>query len=392
MYRELSEQLGCQWYELFNRYAADLYPGRYTLTVCRELADMAIEIGYLARRKGSLVVAHNYLYPEFHELADKVGDSLGLSFFVRDAGAKRVDFQSVYFMGETAKIIVGDKARVYVSDVPETLGCSLVFGTDHEWLLNWKRDNPGGLLVTYVNSDAYTKSISDFISTSRNTDRIIMYALKNYPGRKILVLPDKFLGFVMKERALNALRAEGVVVDPDLIEVYTYRKDGWGACCYVHEQIGMNVAEDMLDEYPDAELMIHPECGCASACLYKMQQGIIPQARAYFLSTEAMLERAQASDKKQFIVATEKGMIYRLRKALPEKEFISISANAECRFMKANTFAKLRASLLSDRYEIVMCDDCCDPKKPYIDASTIHIQRRVASRASIGILRMLTIK
>lgn len=391
MYNELAEVLAREWYERFNRFAADLYPGRYTLAKCRELASLAIEIGYLARAKKSMVVAHNYLYPEFHELADHVGDSLGLSFLVRDAHARRVDFESVYFMGETAKIIVGDATRVYVSNTPKVLGCSLVFGTDHEWLLNWKAQNPDGLLVTYVNSDAYTKAMSDFISTSRNTDRIIAYALKNYPGRKILVLPDKFLGFVMKERALNLLRNEGVTVDPDLVEVYTYRKDEWGACCYVHEQIGMNAAEEMLDRYPDAVLMIHPECGCASGCLYKMQAGIIPEARAYFLSTEAMLERARAAKNKTFIVATEKGMIYRLRKMLPDKEFIPVSDNAECRFMKKNTLENLRTSLVSDRYEIVVCDDCCDPKNPFIDETTIHIQRSIAKRASVGIERMLSI-
>ena len=196
-----AKTLAADWYDLFSRYAADLYPGRYTREKCLYLAEQAVEIRRLAAEKHSTIVAHNYLYPEFHELADKVGDSLGLSFYVRDRKAARVDFESVYFMGATAKMITGDATRVFVPDHSDVLGCSLVFGTDHEWLERWKARNPGGILVTYVNSDAYTKSISDFISTSRNTDKIIAYAVKTFPGRRILVLPDKFLGLVSQTRA-----------------------------------------------------------------------------------------------------------------------------------------------------------------------------------------------
>ena len=120
----------------------------------RQLAEQAVQIRRLAAEKHSTIVAHNYLFPEFHELADKVGDSLGLSFYVRDRRAARVDFESVYFMGATAKMITGDATRVFVSDRPAALGCSLVFGTDHEWVERWKARHPHGLLITYVNSDA----------------------------------------------------------------------------------------------------------------------------------------------------------------------------------------------------------------------------------------------
>src|SRR5262245_42009608 len=120
-----AKAVGAQWYELFSRYAADLYPGRYTRERCAELAEQADEIKQLAVQKQSTIVAHNYLYPEFHELAEKVGDSLGLSFYVRDRQAPRVDFESVYFMGATAKMITGDATRVFVPDRPDVLGCSL---------------------------------------------------------------------------------------------------------------------------------------------------------------------------------------------------------------------------------------------------------------------------
>jgi quinolinate synthase len=386
-----ANSLAEEWYELFSRHAADLYPGRYTREMCRTLAQQAVEIRRLAAEKQSTLVAHNYLYPEFHELADKVGDSLGLSFYVRDRKAARVDFESVYFMGATAKIITGDATRVFVPDRPATLGCSLVFGTDHEWLERWKARHPDGLLITYVNSDSYTKSISDFISTSRNTDRIIVHAVKSFPGRRILVLPDKFLGLVMKQRALETLAAEGVRVDPDSIEVYTHAKGEWKACCYVHERIGEHGVESMMEEHPEAELMIHPECGCASSCLYKLHAGILPRGKAYFLSTEGMVEHAHRSPAQSFIVATEMGMVYRLRKECPQKTFLPVSLQAECRYMKANRFEKLLDSLRSDRIEIVLCDDCCDPRSPYEDERVVHIQRSVAARARTGVERMLAV-
>lgn len=384
-------QLAQHWYEQFSRHAEDLYPGRYTPQLCRELAERAVEIRALARERGSTIVAHNYLYPEFHELADMVGDSLGLSLHVREIGAPRVEYQSVFFMAATAKIITGDRTRVYVPDHPEPLGCSLVFGTDHAWLERWKAKNPGGVMVTYINSDAYTKSLCDYVSTSRNTDKIIVRALLDNPDAKVLVLPDKFLGHVMKQRALDSLQEQGTTVDPDRVEIYEHRVGEWNACCYVHEQIGEHAVDHMLEEHPEAELMIHPECGCASSCLYKLHAGVIPRARAYFLSTEGMVERARQSDRKQFIVATEKGMVYRLRKELPEKEFIPVSLQAECRYMKVNQLDKLAASLRNEAVEVVICDDCCDPRAPFEDEHTVHIPRSVADKARTGIERMLSI-
>lgn len=386
-----SKSLARHWYELFSSFAEDLYPGRYTKEKCNELAKQAIEIKRLAKEKESTIVVHNYLYPEFHEIADFIGDSLGLSLQVKNSNAKRVDFQSVFFMGATAKIINGNKTNVFVEDTPQVLGCSLVFGTDYEWLEDWKRKNPGGILITYINSDAYTKSISDYVSTSRNTDKIIVHALKTFPGKKILVLPDKFLGHVMKVRALELAAKETLKVDPDLIEIYNVRKGEFWSACYVHELIGPDASEIALLDHPDAELMIHPECGCAASCLMKLQEGKIPRGKAYFLSTEQMIERAKVTPAKKILVATEKGMIYRLRKEIPGKEFLPVSSKAECKFMKSNTFDKLLRSLKEDRLEIILCNDCCDPKKPYQDDRVIHIQKSIAKKAKIGIDRMLSI-
>lgn len=387
-----AKETAAKWYDLFSRYAADLYPNRYTPEHCLALAEQAEEIKALAAAKGSKIAVHNYLLPEFHEIADYIGDSLGLAINVRGSGARRVDFQSVFFMGATAKIILGDRARVFTCDTPEVLGCSLVFGTDYGWIERWKKQNPEGLVATYVNSDAYTKSISDYVTTSRNTGMIIAEALRKHPGRKILVLPDKYLGYVMKAKALEEFPPEQRQELGALIEIYTHPFGGYNACCYVHEKIGDDAPERALEEHPDAELMIHPECGCASSCLYKLDAGILPRARVYYLSTEQMIWRAKKSDRKTFMVATEKGMIYRLRKELPEKTFLPVSDEAECRFMKANTFDKLLRSLKEDRYEIVLCDDCCDPKKPYQDDRVVHIPRSVAQQAKVAIDRMMEIR
>lgn len=379
-------QLAAQWYERFSRLAIDLYPGRYTHQVCFELAELAIEIKRRAAEKNSRIVAHNYLYPEFHEIADDLGDSLGLAQRVREINARRVDFQSVYFMGATAKIINEDATRVFVSDTPDVLNCSLVLGTDYTWLKHWKKKNPDGILVTYVNSDAYVKAMSDYIGTSRNMDKVIVTAAERHPDQKILVLPDRFLGMVMRARAME----QGV--DGERIEVYSHPFQGYNASCYVHEKIGEKGIETALDTYPEAELLIHPECGCASSCLLKLEQGIIPRSRAYFCSTEQMVTHARTSEAPAFIVATEKGMIYRLRKEVPNKIFYPVSLQAECRYMKANTLEKLLRSLQEDRLEIVLCNDCCDPEHSYQDASTVHIQRSIATRAKVAIDRMLAIQ
>lgn len=381
-----TQALADRWYELFSRHAADLYPGRYTREFCAELAEKAVEVRRLAAEKGSTVVAHNYQYPELQEVADFVGDSLGLAFKVRDAKATRVDFSSVHFMGATAKMIVGDATRVFVQGDPDVHSCSLVRGTDHRWLERRKLLDPSLVLVTYVNSDAYTKALSDYISTSRNTASVIATAAREHPGSKVLVLPDKFLGQVMKWQAVNE---KGV--DPDRVEVYMNPFGGYNACCYVHEKIGDEAPERALEEFDDAELMLHPECGCASSCLFKLSAGILPKGRVYYLSTEGMLERARTSAAKRFVIGTEKGMIYRLRKEMPDREFHPVSQEAVCDFMKQNTLDKLLASLRDDKYEVVL-DDAADPKVERIEGGVIKVNRAVAAKAKVAIDRMLAIQ
>ncbi len=322
-------------YERLNKFAADLFPGRYTRAYVQQLAGMAQEVRALAAAKKSLIVAHNYQYPELQEVAETVGDSLKLSQYVAAQKASRVDFCGVQFMAETAKIILGDSARVYMPDLP---GCSLVASIDPRRLDHWMAANPGGIVISYVNTDAATKARSDIVCTSRNAGAVVEYAVREYPGRRILFLPDKYLGAVVLAQTK---------VDPALVDLY----DGH---CHVHARIGETALEDAMDRHPEAELLIHPECGCASACMAKAMSGRLPYQKAYFLSTDQMITHAAASASREFVVATETGMLYRLRKEVAGKKFYPVSDLAVCEYMKMNTLEKLLDSLRLDRVEIVL--------------------------------------
>ncbi len=325
-----------KWYDTFNRAAGDLYPGRYTPSYTAHLADTARRIRELAARKRSLIVAHNYQFPELQEVAAEVGDSLGLSRYVSRQTAPRVDFCGVWFMGETAKTIVGDRIKVYMPDRP---GCSLVDSIDHARVRRWKKTCPDGIVISYVNTDAATKALSDYICTSRNAAHVLDHAASQNPGKRVLFLPDKFLGSVSI--------AQSKVVDPALVDLY----DG---CCHVHAKIGESALEEAFDRHPESELLIHPECGCASHCMAKVMQGNSPYQKAFFLSTEGMIRHAAASRSREFIVGTEMGMVYRLRRELPSKTFYPVSPDAVCEFMKMNTLEKLLDSLERDRIEVTI--------------------------------------
>ncbi|AEE15319.1 Quinolinate synthase [Thermodesulfobium narugense DSM 14796] len=377
-----ANSLAKKFYDLFNRYAEDLYPGRYTHEKCKDLANIYFEIKDLKQKKDSLILSHNYLYPEFHEISDNIGDSLGLSLFVKEKKCKRVDFQGVFFMGSTSKIIVGNEKRLFVPDKPENLGCSLVDSIDTTYIKNWK-EKYDGVVISYVNSDIYTKSLSDYICTSRNADKVIINAIKKFKGKKVLILPDKNLGKVMKARAIDSLKEEGTDVDPNIIEVYEQEK----AYCHVHEKISLDYILSLIDKYKESDLLIHPECSC-SFKLYEMtKKDKELKKKLFIVSTEQMVSSAKSSSAKSFIVGTEKGMVYRLRKEVPEKEFLPIDF-AQCEYMKENTLEKLLESLKSDRYEIFISDT----EEVEFREDGIYLPRKVAEKARVAIERMLEIK
>ncbi len=342
------------WWENLSRYAEDLYPGRYTRDYVKTLAELSQQVEVLARQKKSRVVAHNYQYPELQEVAEHVGDSLALSNYLAERPAPRVDFCGVLFMGETAKTIVGNDTRVFMPDLP---GCSLVASIHPEILDRWIARHPDGILVSYINTDALTKSRSHYVCTSRNAVQVVEHAARENPGRRILFLPDKYLGAVVLAQAR---------VDKSLVDLY----DG---ACHVHARIGEKALDIALDRYPDAELLIHPECGCASSCMARTIRGDWPHRQAYFLSTDQMLSHARRSPARQFVVATEKGMVYRLRKEVPEKIFYPVSDEAECEYMKMNTLEKLHDSLLNNHHEVLLDED-------------------VRQKALVAIQRMLSIQ
>ena len=227
------------WHEHFNRFAGDLYPGRYTAGYVRDLVEVGQRVRALAEEKGSVIVAHNYQYPELQEVAEEVGDSLGLSQYVAAKEPQRVDFCGVWFMGETAKTILGKRSKVFMPDRP---GCSLVASIDHGRIGNWISHNPDGIIVSYINTDARTKALSHYICTSRNAPQILQHAAEKHPGQRILFLPDKYLGAV-------SLAQTGI--DASLVDLY----DG---ACHVHAKIGEHALEGAFDRHPEADLLIHP--------------------------------------------------------------------------------------------------------------------------------------
>lgn len=386
---------GREIYDELQRTASDIYPGKYTLPVCEEIAEQLPEARALAKEKGVTPTAHYYTPPESQMAADKVGDSLALSLYARDIHAKKVISQTVAFMGTTAKIITGDATRVYLLDHSSVLGCSLVNGTDHAWIQHWKRKNPNGNVLSYINSDVLLKSMSRVITTSRNTSEIIVDTVIRYPGEPILICPDKYLGAIMKIRALQILEERhSIIADKklkDSIQIYDHKFQGNNAACYIHEKFDQNRVDELVDIYPDAVLMMHPECGCIVDCMLKLEGGKIAHDRSYVASTEKMIHIAKSSSATTFIVATEAGHLYALRKLVPEKTFIPVSPNAHCEFMKGNNLTKLIRSLRENRWELIFCDDCqdcIDPRFPYEDDRFIHIPRHLAEKAKEPIDRM----
>ncbi len=385
---------GFGWYQDFRKNALE-YPGEYPLDVCEELFAKGLEIRDLLLKKGSQLFVHYYQRPESQKLADVRGDSLFLAMQARKLKPQRIDYQAVNFMAQTAKIIVGNDTRVYVSDSSKVLGCSLVEGTDYDWVESWKKEYKHGKIVSYINSSPYLKSLSDYICTSSNATAIIVDAIQRNAGEKILILPDKFLGYIMKNGATSFMAQHGIPFDPGLIDVYDQPFGGYHACCYVHEQFGPDQIDVAMIEHPDAEILIHPECGCATVCMRKLLAGEIPYEKAFVSSTKGMIERAILSSSKEFIVATEAGHLYTLREQVPGKTFYPVNPT-HCKFMKGNSFDKLLRSLREDCIEIVICEQgcsqCTDPRHPYEDGEVSHLPRNHVEAARKGIERMLAIQ
>jgi quinolinate synthase len=288
-----------------------------------EIALMHDEVKALARERGAVILAHNYQVPEVQDVADYVGDSLGLS---REAAATEADaivFCGVHFMAETAKILSPEKT-VLIPD-PDA-GCSLAASITAEQLRQWKAENPGAVVVSYVNTTAEVKAETDYCCTSGNAKAVIEAIPRD---REILFLPDMYLGLWLEKvtgRKLNI----------------------WLGECHVHAGIRPADIERWQAEAPDAELLVHPECGCASQAM------AFGNERTHILSTEGMINFAKTSPKPRMLVATEIGIIHRLEKEAPGKRFEPVNRNAFCKYMKMITLEKLRDSLRDWKFEVTV--------------------------------------
>jgi quinolinate synthase len=287
---------------------------------------LAAEIEQLKQERNAVIFAHNYQVPDVQDIADFVGDSLGLSRQAAETEADTIVFCGVHFMAETASIISPDKT-VLIPDLDA--GCSLADSITADQLREWKAEHPDAVVVSYINTTAAVKAESDYCCTSSNAVKIV----ESIPEeREILFLPDKFLG--------------------GYVEMVTGRKlNIWQVVCHVHEKIGeLNLAEKQK-EHPDAEILIHPECGCSTSCMMKSAM-YFDCKDGHIHSTSGMLNHAHESDNEEFVVATETGILHRMEKENPGKEFYAANENSVCEFMKMITIEKLYDSLREGQFEV----------------------------------------
>jgi quinolinate synthase len=301
-----------------------------------EIETMHEEIRALAAERGAVILAHNYQVPEVQDVADFVGDSLGLSREAAGTDAEAIAFCGVHFMAETAAILSPDKT-VLIPDLDA--GCSLAASITAEQLREWKAENPGAVVVSYVNTTAEVKAESDYCCTSGNAKSVIEAIPED---TEILFLPDMYLGLWLEKVTGRKLRI-------------------WLGECHVHAGIRPADIERWQADAPDAELLVHPECGCASQCM------AFGNGRTHILSTEGMINFARTSPKERFLVATETGIIHRLAKEAPEKRFEAVSEKAICRYMKMITLEKLRDSLRDWKHVVTVPEDVAAKARGAID-------------------------
>jgi quinolinate synthase len=290
--------------------------------------DYTKEIQRLKKEKNAIILAHNYQISEVQDVSDFVGDSLKLSRLAGETGASIIVFCGVHFMAETASIISPNK-RVLIPDLEA--GCSLASSINPQELLKWKNENPDAMVVSYVNTSAEIKALSDYCCTSSNAVKVVQSIPKETP---ILFLPDMFLG------------------------------------AYVAEVTKRNNIK-ILQKYSKAEFLVHPECSCTSSTLYHISKGDINRD-CKILSTEGMMKEANSSKNNQFLIATEVGILHRMQEENPSKEFIPVKQDAICKYMKKITIDKVYNSLLNDVYEV-------------------KVPENIAKKAIIPIERMLAI-
>ena len=285
------------------------------------------EIKKWRKKRSALILAHNYQIPAIQDIADFVGDSLELSKQAAKSSKELIIFCGVHFMAESAAIFSPEKT-VLIPDLKA--GCSLAASIDAEELRRWKAKYPSAVVVSYVNTTAEVKAESDYCCTSTNAVAVVNAIPKN---KRILFVPDMFLGaFVQKKTGRDLIIYPGE--------------------CHVHARVRPEDVLNKMKDSPEADFLIHPECGCVSNCMHFVANGDIPADKTHILSTGGMLKHAKQSKKSDFIVATETGIIHQLKKQNPEKNFAPLRDDMVCQFMKMITLPKLLNSLVNLEFEV----------------------------------------
>ncbi len=311
-------------------------------------AEWAAEVRRLATLRGATLLAHNYQLPAIQDVADHVGDSLALSRIAASAAEDTIVFCGVHFMAETAKILAPEKT-VLIPDA--RAGCSLADSITADELRAWKADHPDAVVVSYVNTSAEVKALTDVCCTSSNAVEVVASI---DPGTTVLFLPDQFLGAHVKR------------------ETGRTNMEIWAGECHVHAGINGDELTAQAAAHPDAELFVHPECGCATSALYLAGEGAVPADRVKILSTGGMLDAARSTGASQVLVATEIGMLHQLRRAAPEVDFQPVNPKASCKYMKMITPEALLRCLRDGTDEV-------------------HLERSVADAARSSVERMIAI-
>jgi len=340
-----------------------------------EIDELKREVRALAAERRAVILAHNYQVPEVQDVADYVGDSLGLSRRAAAAeDAEVIAFCGVHFMAETASILCPQKT-VLIPDLDA--GCSLAASIDVAQLADWRAQHPRGVVVMYVNTTAEVKALTDYCCTSANAVEVVRHIYDVHGAdTEILFGPDMWLGAYV-EKTLGR------------------RMHVWDGECHVHAGIRPSDIEATRAAHPDADFLIHPECGCSTSVMEYVAAGDVSPEGVHMLSTGGMLKYAQEAERdiaasisdddasaqgeggrdarrREAVVATETGMLYPLRMAAPDVDFIPANAEASCMYMKMITLPKLRDALRDMKFEV-------------------RVPEQVAERARVPIDRMVAV-
>ncbi|HJJ23560.1 MAG TPA: quinolinate synthase NadA [Nitrosopumilus sp.] len=314
----------------------------------QQTSKLKDEILKLKKEKGVVILAHNYQIPDVQDVADFTGDSLGLSRQAAKVKEKIILFCGVHFMAETAAIICPEK-KILLPDLEA--GCSLSDSITVNELRNWKKQHPDAIVVGYVNTSAEIKAELDYCCTSSNAVNVVKSISKD---KEILFLPDMFLGsYVAKMTGRKNMHI-------------------WAGECHVHAGITPEDITKKLDSMEDTEFIIHPECGCTTPIMYDVADGSFDDKKVSILSTEGMLKHVNESKSKNFVVATETGILYRMKQQNPDKTFIPASDKAECQYMKMITLEKVYDALINEK-------------------NIVTVPKEIANKARLAINRMLEI-